>query len=311
MNREDAFVLQMLLDESASIKGTILEWRNKSGWCSGLRTNVTAQSPKGAVEATDWWRNQLGATPAARERQCQAAGVCIAIDHIIEDTRPARLDGPRPGPALEGLSQRFAPSIAVHIGKARPTERGTRESHLDPGMWCDRLPDMSSLAINRKGGCVGARGLDDQGTFQTPRNRHGHFIDIDVQSVVAPCQTTLANFEASDAAVERGSATLRHGPAMSAVAIERNIDRAMRERVPLPTPAGSCIVWRKDATDKGDDGQAVPAVVAQRIDIPPGIATGWNRRVERWSVSTVWAAMRPDSAAIARPGPGWIPPPAR
>ena len=61
------------------------------------------------------------------------------------------------------------------------------------------------------------------------------------------------------------------------LAIERDIDRAMVLRRASPAPG---VIGREHAADEGDDRQAEPAVVAERVDVPPGVAAGTNRRVE-------------------------------
>ena len=71
------------------------------------------------------------------------------------------------------------------------------------------------------------------------------------------------------------------------------------------------VVRREDAADEGDDRQAVPAVVAEGVDVPPEIATRRDRLVESRCAISVSAASRPDIAAIGTPGPGCTLPPAR
>ena len=75
--------------------------------------------------------------------------------------------------------------------------------------------------------------------------------------------------------------------------------------------AGPGVVRREDAADKGNDAQAVLAVVAECVDIPPEITTRRHRLVESRCAIKVAAARRPDMAAIGTPGPGCTLPPAR
>ena len=65
----------------------------------------------------------------------------------------------------------------------------------------------------------------------------------------------------------------------------RKMEIACAEIVANRTPPRPGVIRRKNAADKGDHRQrkrrAVRLRIAQRIDIPPGIATGTDRRVER------------------------------
>ena len=94
-------------------------------------------------------------------------------------------------------------------------------------------------------------------------------------------------------------------------AIERHVERAVVAwigRAAAPRPG---VVGREHAADEGDQGEALRLVVAQRIDVPPGIAARRDRAVEAESASTLAAASRPEIAAIGTPAPGWVLPPAR
>lgn len=107
---------------------------------------------------------------------------------------------------------------------------------------------------------------------------------------------------------EGAASALGHGPTVTCRPIEGHIDRAVVERV---TPSGPGVIRRKDAADEGDDGQAILAIRAQGVDIPPSIATGRNGRAEVRSFKIWAAANRPDNAAMGTPAPGCAPPPAR
>ena len=58
------------------------------------------------------------------------------------------------------------------------------------------------------------------------------------------------------------------------------------------------IVRRKNTTNKGDDAQGVSAVIADRVDVPPEVATRPDRLVEARCAVTVSAASRPDGANV-------------
>jgi hypothetical protein len=79
---------------------------------------------------------------------------------------------------------------------------------------------------------------------------------------------------------------------------------------PAAAPAER-VVGREDAAQEGDQRDAVLAVLAQRVDVPPDIAVQRDRAVEARSAISADAAIRPERAAIGTPGPGWVLPPAR
>ncbi len=75
---------------------------------------------------------------------------------------------------------------------------------------------------------------------------------------------------------------LGHGPAVPAVAVQGHIHAHMIfgvHRLPLSTPRQR-VIGREDTADEGNDGQGVPAVIADRIEIPPAITTRLDRLVE-------------------------------
>ena len=68
---------------------------------------------------------------------------------------------------------------------------------------------------------------------------------------------------------QRCLATVCHGKAATST-IGCNIDAAMIARIPTARPS---IPWREDRTDKADDRNGTLAIIADAINIPPGIAT--------------------------------------
>ena len=98
-----------------------------------------------------------------------------------------------------------------------------------------------------------------------------------------PGERAGADREALRADGDMPAAALGHGPAPDARPVERDVERAMVERVGQAAPARPGVIGREDAADEGDDAQPVAAVIAQRIDVPPGIAA-WRRRSGRSEV---------------------------
>jgi hypothetical protein len=61
--------------------------------------------------------------------------------------------------------------------------------------------------------------------------------------------------------VDGATATFGERPALAVLAVERDVQRAMVERVAHIAAVSTPVVRGKDAADKGDDGQAVATIV--------------------------------------------------
>ena len=137
--------------------------------------------------------------------------------------------------------------------------------------------------------------------------------ELDVQATSThQGQAAGANLIMRGRALDVLSTAFGHGPALAALAIQRHIQGAKMLGVghAALSPSGPCVVRRKNTADKGDDGQTVLSVFAQRVEVPPEITTRWDRLVKPRSAISVAAAKRPDMAAIGTPGPGCTLPPA-
>lgn len=180
--------------------------------------------------------------------------------------------------------------------------------HLDPRARCDRPPMVAAGGIERE--AVGVYELRDQADApaHAARDGHGDLVELDHQRVAAPAHRARADDEVIGAAIHGAAPALGHRPARAARAVERDVDRAVIEWI---APPARLIIGGKDAADETDDGQAEAAVVGDRVDIPPEVATRRDRAVEARSRITVEAARRPDKAAIGTPAPGWVLPPAQ
>jgi hypothetical protein len=64
------------------------------------------------------------------------------------------------------------------------------------------------------------------------------------------------------------------------LAIKRHVQRVVIEWIGRSPAPRERIVGREHAVDEGDDGEAVLAVVAQRVDLPPDIAVRRHHQIE-------------------------------
>lgn len=113
------------------------------------------------------------------------------------------------------------------------------------------------------------------------------------------------------AAIQGARPPLGHRPAGSGTAIQCDIHGTVIFRRHRSLFSGPGIIWRKHTADQGDDGYAVAAIVAESVQIPPGIAIGPYLDVQPWSAIRQSAAICPDRLAVGIPDPGCTLPPAR
>lgn len=169
---------------------------------------------------------------------------------------------------------------------------------------------MRAFSLERIFGLVQARQFDARLAPCATGKGRADFIEIQIQSAVAPDEGTWSDGDTPVVASEVGRAALGHGPA-SAGAVERDVEGAMVLRWRAAAAAArECVIGREDAADEDDDRQAELPVIAERVDIPPGIAARRDRAREARSCISARAASRPEIAAIGTPAPGCALPPA-
>lgn len=170
---------------------------------------------------------------------------------------------------------------------------------------------MQILGIEKEALVGQCGGMDANLPAQAGRDRDGDLLDVDHQRVSIPGERAGADADGIPGLLYRAGRAFRQRPALAAFTVERDVERAMLMRVRWAALARAEIVGREDAADEADQGQAVLAVVAQRVDVPPAIAVRDDLAVEAKSPSSRAAAIRPESAAIGTPAPGCTLPPAR
>ena len=138
------------------------------------------------------------------------------------------------------------------------------------------------------------------GAAQPPRYRHADFVEAQDERIALPAERARADLEPFRPAAHLARAALGHRPALAGGAVQRHVDGAVVEGARGTAVARSRVVGREDAADEGDDRQPVPAVVAQRVEVPPRVATVRDLQVEARSPARLAAARRPDTARVAR-----------
>ena len=128
-----------------------------------------------------------------------------------------------------------------------------------------------------------------------------------------PSHAAWSDLEVVRATCHTASAPLGHGPALTAFAVECDVDGAVvvgLHLLALPGK-GPGVIRRKNAANKSNNAQRVLAIVTDGVDIPPEVRPRFDLLVKSRSAITVSAARRPEIAAIGTPGPGCTLPPAR
>ncbi len=239
----------------------------------------------------------------------QGAIGAAAWGDIVVDLRPVVGMRARPVPAAESMFERFFAPIAVEIRVAGPVECAAIETDINTRARRNRPPMVPLSSVEREGLGVDRLGSQRDCAAHARGQRRCPFIDLKLQSVAVPVHAAWADCDAAMRSRKVAATALGHRPAIASGAVERDIHRAMIFRI---APTRPRVVRREHAADEGDDGQAVLFVIAECVDVPPGVtAAGRDRRVEARSAKMLCAACWPESAAIGTPAPGCTPPPAR
>ena len=226
-----------------------------------------------------------------------------------------RAVGAAPVPAHETVFQRDIALIAVQISESLPAQRWIFKVHFDAGAGCDRCPPVQARCVQMPDRGRECAWEEADRPPHPPWQGHGSFIDPDLESRAIPVQTARADRQSMGIAFHLVAPALGHRPACRRIpdrgSVQGQVHRAEVQRIALAASPGTKVIRRKNTSQQGDTGQAVTAIVAQGVDVPPSIAIGRDRRIEPRSAMRLCAASRPDWVDIAIPGPGCVLPPAR
>ena len=295
-----AFAEEIVRHEASGIERGVLEGADHTGpRVVGARR--PRQAPARRRQDGRRRRASLLEAAVAVEPQRQRERRLAPSDGVIEDRRAVSHVRARPGPARKRALDRFGAGVLVEVPCPAPAQRRRLHLNRDTGLGSERPPPMTSLAFQEKGLAVDGFCPDFDPPANRARNRRRRLVDGEAQRADLPGRRRAADRKRVVRSPEVRSPSLGHRPGRAARAIESDIDGAVIERIAPPGPG---VVGREDAADESDDRQAVSSIVADRVDVPPGIAAGLDFLVEARSRITQIAACRPDSAAIGIPGPG-------
>ena len=220
---------------------------------------------------------------------------------VIKNGRSLRERCARPCPIDKGGFKRLSARVGVEVAAAAPAQIRGGKVDRDTRRRRYRPPEVAILGVQGEALAIKARRFKPDRAANTRGQRDRHLVDVDRHRRSVPRQAACADLEPIPFAHHLIASAFRHRPPLAAGAIERDIYGAMIERI---AAAGPSIIRREHAADKRDDGQTLLSIVAERIDIPPGIAARLDRPIEARSITTLAAACLPDNAAIGTPGPG-------
>ena len=146
---------------------------------------------------------------------------------------------------------------------------------------------MPAAFFQNEGEGVDRLGVNRNPPANATGDRRAALVDVEHKRAALPACRRPSDRERVAASRHGGSPAFRHRPSRGSRAVERHIEGAVIERI---APSRPGIVGREDAPDEGDDGQSMLAIVADRVDVPPGIAAGYDLLVEARSSITRMAA---------------------
>lgn len=170
---------------------------------------------------------------------------------------------------------------------------------------------MTARRVEREGPSGEHLRVDADDAANSRRCWRRHLVEPDREGVAIPGEQAWPDGQRGRRSADVAAPALGHGPTFSIPAVERDVHRAVVERIAFPMCARPGVIGREHAADEGDDCEAVLSVTAQRVDIPPRITAGRDVLIESKSARTAAAANWPEIAAIGTPGPGCVLPPAR
>lgn len=190
----------------------------------------------------------------------------------------------------EAFLDGFVARIHVEIGVAGEAAVGCGEAGLGAAKRGDGTPSMAASAVQGMNLPKDRTRFDLDGPAQPSGHRHRPFIDLDDQPPIAPAHAARADGDVAGGTVQIMPTPFRHRPFLASGPIKDGVDADMMLRIAPAAAPGQGVPGREDAADESDDGERMASVVAQRIDIPPGIAAFGNLAVEMQSCRIVRAA---------------------
>lgn len=101
---------------------------------------------------------------------------------------------------------------------------------------------MQARSVEREALRRPRAGVEADLSTEAPRYRRAPLIDVNLEHRAVPVQVARADHKARGLAADLSRTALRHRPAPCARTIERDVQRAVVQGVPRPTPTGPRII---------------------------------------------------------------------
>jgi|GEM_PF-4281952 len=121
---------------------------------------------------------------------------------------------------------------------------------------------MAPRHVERDGLFDQGPGVQAHAAAQPSRYRGGDLVDVDRQRAAIPMQGARPDAERFRGSFQSAASPLGKGPTFTRGAVEGDIQRAEVLRFAAASAPRPGVVGREDAADKGDQGQAMAAIIA-------------------------------------------------
>ncbi len=301
------------LDQRSGVERRVLQRAHDSRGSAGLGVEDAPHEPAGPRRLDGDHREALATLAAGADRAGDEQSRAVATRDVVGHRDPAARGDARPGPAGECALQRLVAGVGVEVGDAAEMQRRAGERDLGAGGRRDGHPAVAAGAVERDRVSRALLGPQADGSGEAATQRGGALVEVDDQRVALPADRARAQDQLAGAPREGAGATLGEHPRIAGRRVEGDVDGRVRQGIGAPAaPRAGCRVERREhAAEHGDDADGRAAVVAHRVEVPPGVAAGRDREVEARSSITLVAASLPLCATIGMPAPGCALPPQR
>ena len=156
---------------------------------------------------------RLAAALRAETQRQQGIGAGLVL-HVVEHSHaPVGELGTRPVPLTKRAVYGLISLIGIEVAAARPALRRMLQMDLHPCPRRQRAPAVAAHGVQRRAEVEQALRFDAHAALHAARNRHGDFVDVDMQGLPVPKQLAGAYGVAARLAVAMARAALGHGPA--------------------------------------------------------------------------------------------------
>src|SRR6056297_755972 len=135
---------------------------------------------------------------------------------------------------------------------------------------------MPTICVELEGCLIQIGQVDTNFPADSPWDRRTNLIEVDFKPAFDLANLAMTRFVKGWGPARIASPALRHAPAPRR-AVKGHVDRAV---IGWVSPFIPSVIGRKNTADKDDNHESMFAIVADAINIPPGITAGGRRVVK-------------------------------